>query len=196
MQIAERIKPDEAHLIHFADGQAIRNEIARAVPTYEGIQHLRKTGDQVQWGGERLCEKAQADGTTEPHFATPNGRARFSVVAITPIKKTANQLRLSTRRGKQFNSIVQRDRDPLNGAAREDILISETDALRLNLKHGDAIRMFNEVGEMHGRAFIAPLTPGNLQAHWPEANVLLKRGQCDDECGIPDYNAVVEIEAA
>ena len=195
MQIAERVKigscePDQAHLIHFADGQAIRNEIARVIPTYDGIQHLRKTGDQVQWGGERLCEK-----DNKPHFALPDGRARFSTVAITPKPKAENRLRLSTRRGKQFNSIVQRDRDPLNGAAREDILISETDALRLNLKHGDAIRIFNEVGEMCGRVFIAPLTPGNLQAHWPEANVLLKRGQCDDECGIPDYNATVEIEA-
>src|SRR5262249_26574613 len=44
MMIAERAKPAPAHLIHFADAQAIRGEIARVVPAYDGIQHLRKTG--------------------------------------------------------------------------------------------------------------------------------------------------------
>src|SRR4029079_2031817 len=51
MLIAERAKPESARLIHFNDAQEIRDEIARAAPAYDGIQHLRKTGDQTQWGG-------------------------------------------------------------------------------------------------------------------------------------------------
>ncbi len=56
LDLAGRVDPERAHLVRFPDGGAIRREIAEVVPTYEGIQHLRLEGDQVQWGGERLCE--------------------------------------------------------------------------------------------------------------------------------------------
>ena len=36
----------------------------------------------------------------------------------------------------------------------------------------------------------------NVEAHWPEANGLLKRGVCDPDCGIPDYNTLVTIAKA
>ncbi len=193
MLIAERARPELAKLIHFDDGQTIRNELARAVPSYEGIQHLRKTGDQVQWGGERLCETRDADGQIMPKFATPDGRAKFSVIEIEQ-QTNDGRLRLSTRRGKQFNSMVQNRRDPLNGARREDVLMNESDAQRFGLADGDAIKLRSEVGEMNGRCRFAPITPGNVQVHWPEGNALVRRGVCDPECGIPDFNALVEIE--
>lgn len=195
MLIAERASFERAELIHFADGQAIRDEIARAVPAYEGIQQLRKTGDQVQWGGARLCERLATDGRSTPQFATLDGRAKFSVIEI-EAATADGRLRLSTRRGKQFNSIVHQQRDPLNGARREDVLMSATDAQNLGLADGDAIILRNEIGELRGRCRIAVIAPGNVQAHWPEGNVLIRRGVCDPECGIPDYNATVIIERA
>ncbi|MBL8191331.1 MAG: FdhF/YdeP family oxidoreductase [Acidobacteria bacterium] len=195
MLIAERAKPQLAKRIHFDDGQAIRNEIARVVPSYDGIQHLRKTGDQVQWGGERLCETRDADGKSIPSFQTADGRARFSIIEI-QTKSEDGKLRLSTRRGKQFNSMIQNRRDPLNGARREDVLMNETDATRLGIAEGDSILVRSEVGELRGRCHFAPIAPGNVQVHWPEGNVLVKRGVCDPECGIPDYSALVEIEQA
>ena len=195
MLIAERAKPELAELIHFNDGQAIRNELARVVPAYDGIQNLRKTGDQVQWGDERLCEAIDADGKLTPKFATPDSRAKFSTIEINPANDNA-KLRLSTRRGKQFNSMIQNRRDPLNGAQREDVLMNETDAARLGIAEGDSILLSNELGELRGRCRFAPIAPGNVQVHWPEGNVLLKRGVCDPECGIPDYNALVEIKRA
>lgn len=193
MLIAERAKPELARLIHFDDAQAIRDEIARTVPAYDGIQHLRMTGDQIQWGGERLCEARGADGQIIPNFPTGDGRAKFSLIEI---ERPSNngKLRLSTRRGKQFNSIVHRDRDPLNGARRDNVLMNEEDARRLGLADGDAISLRSEAGELRGRCRIAPIAPGDVQVHWPEGNVLVKRGVRDPECGIPDYNAMVEIE--
>jgi molybdopterin-dependent oxidoreductase alpha subunit len=188
MLIAEHAKPERKAQIHFADGQAIRDEIARVVTAYAGIETLRQTGDQVQWGGARLCER---DG--QPQFETADGKAHFSAIEVVPLQATG-QLRLSTRRGKQFNSMVQRERDPLNGALREDVLMNEADAQALGLREGDAIRLRNEFGEMRGRCRLAPIAAGNVQVHWPEGNVLLQRGVCDPECGIPDYNALVEIE--
>ncbi len=192
MSIAERASPDRAALIHFEDARAIRREIALAVPAYQGIEHLHRTGDQVQWGGERLCEELSADGKVRPGFSTPNGRALFSVIEIEQPAK-GGKLRLSTRRGKQFNTIVHQNRDPLNGARREDVLISQSDAQRLGLTDGDRIVLRSEAGRMHGRCRVAAIAPGNVQVHWPEGNVLVKRGVCDPECGIPDYNAMVEI---
>ena len=89
------------------DAQAIRDEIARVVPFYDGIQHLAKTGDQVQWGGERLC-----DGWV---FPTHDGKAHFQVVAPRESELPAGRFWLSTRRGKQFNSMVWKRKDPLDG---------------------------------------------------------------------------------
>jgi molybdopterin-dependent oxidoreductase alpha subunit len=193
MLIAERAKPASAALIHFDDAQAIRDEIARAAPAYDGIQHLKKTGDHAQWGGERLCETRGPRGRILPKFATPDGRARFSVIEIDP-PANDGKLRLSTRRGKQFNSIVQHARDPLNGARRNDVLMNADDARRLGLEDGDAILVRSEAGVLRGRCRIAPIAAGNVQVHWPEGNALIKRGVSDPECGIPDYNATVEIE--
>ena len=72
------------------------------MPFYDGIQHLAKTGDQVQWGGERLC-----DGWV---FPTHDGKAHFQVVAPREAELPAGRFLLSTRRGKQFNSMVWKRR--------------------------------------------------------------------------------------
>ena len=193
MMIAERAKPAFAHLIHFDDAQAIRNEIARAVPFYEGIQNLQKQGDMVQWGGQRLCEEIDEAGSLVTRFKTDSGRANFYPIELDE-KNPEGKLRLSTRRGKQFNSIVHKRVDPLNGARRDDVLMNEADAKKLNLENGDQIILHSSVGKLPGRCFIAPIAQGNVQVHWPEGNVLIERGDCDPECGIPDYNTFVEIE--
>ena len=46
---------------------------------------------------------------------------------------------------------------------------------------------------MAARVKVAPIRPGNVQAFWPEANVLIAGGVRDAPSGVPDYNAVVEI---
>ncbi len=195
MLIAERARPELAPLIHFEDAQSIRNEIAVAVPDYDGIQHLKKQGDMVQWGGERLCEKSDGQGHTVPHFKTENGKANFYAIQI-EAKNRDHKLKLSTRRGKQFNSIVHKNYDPLNGAHRDDVLMSQADAERLNLLDGEPIIVKSRVGELRGRCRIVEIAEGNVQTHWPEGNILLERGITDSECGIPDYNTDVEIHRA
>jgi anaerobic selenocysteine-containing dehydrogenase len=146
----------------------------------------------MQWGGERLCETRDGSGNLVTRFPNAEARARFSLIQVAR-PSTNGRLRLSTRRGKQFNSMVHRDRDPLNGARRDDVLMSAEDAQRLGLGDGDAIIVRNATGEMRGRCCIAPIAVGHVQVHWPEGNVLLARGVCDSECGIPDFNAEVEI---
>ena len=70
--LAQRVDPARAHLIDLPDAQAVREEIARVVPMYAGIEDLRELGDSVQWGGARLGE----DGV----FPTHDGRAHFSQI--------------------------------------------------------------------------------------------------------------------
>ena len=49
---------------------------------------------------------------------------------------------------------------------------------------------------MGARIFLADVARGTLQAHWPEANVLIPHGSVDAGGGVPNYNANVKIETA
>ena len=183
--IAQQIYPERADLIRFDNADAIRDEIARVVPAYDGIQHLAKKGDMVQWGGARLGEGGV--------FPTADKRARFSPVPLPENTLAEGYFFVSTRRGKQFNSMVHRETDPLTGAKRLDALMSADDAERLQVKDGDAIQLKNAHGEMLCRVRISPILPRNIQVHWPEGNVLIPPNIGDPECGVPDYNATVQI---
>jgi anaerobic selenocysteine-containing dehydrogenase len=83
--------------------------------------------------------------------------------------------------------------DPLNGASRDHVLISQEDATRLGIRHGQRIRLSSSVGSYSGRAKIDQIKPGNLEVHWPEGNCLLSHEQIDASSGEPDYNAIVAM---
>ncbi len=184
-EVAARARPELAERVRFADTAAIRSEIDRVVPLYRGIGELREQGDQFQYGGPLLCANWE--------FPTPDGRARFSAVRVPEPIAEDGLLALATRRGKQFNSMVQERRDSLTGAVREAVLISADDAERLRIADGDRVLVRSAAGEMEGSACLAPIAPGNVQVHWPEGNVLLGEGR-SAEAGIPDYNARVSVE--
>jgi molybdopterin-dependent oxidoreductase alpha subunit len=168
------------------DTQDIRNEIDRVCPTYKGIAKLQKKGDQFQYGGPRLLVD---------RFLTPDGKGHFSAIELPEEKVPDGSFLLATRRGKQFNSLIHGEIDPLTGAHRDSIFISREDAKRLGLKSGDPILLRNDRGEFRGRVKIDRIKPGCLQGHWPEVNVLVPAG-CLDASGVPDYNAVVEVVSA
>ncbi len=186
MDLAERALQDSRHLVHFADAAAIRSEIAKAIPAYDGIQNLKARGDVFQYGGPRLCE----GGT----FPTPEGKARFTPLRLPDVDIPEGYFLLSTRRGKQFNSMVHGDVDFLLGARRNDVLVSAEDVKALGVGGGDAIVVSNELGSYRGRVRIAPIRPRNIQIYWPEGNVLIRRGIVDPQCEMPDYTALVRLE--
>jgi predicted molibdopterin-dependent oxidoreductase YjgC len=183
--LAARVHPDRAGQITWASGQDIRVEIADVVPMYAGIESLRETGDQVQWGGPRLC-----DGWV---FPTADGRAHFHRVEPRDPRPPEGRYLLSSRRGKQFNSMVFSSRDPLTGAARDALFISAEDAAGLGLEEGAPVLVRSGSGEVRARAHLAPLRPGNLQMFWPECNAVIEAGVRDPVAFVPDYNAVVEV---
>ncbi|HEV2064199.1 MAG TPA: FdhF/YdeP family oxidoreductase [Thermoanaerobaculia bacterium] len=185
LETAARARPKEAGKIRCASTAALRLEMAKAIPLYAGIETLEKAGDQVQWGGPTLY--------TGGRFETPDGKARFAAVALPRRKARESLFAVSTRRGKQFNSMVQRDVDPLTGASRKDVLMSEQDAARLSLSEGAPVRLVSDAGDFHGRVRLAPIKPGNLEVHWPEGMPLLSTAT-DRESGEPDYNGFVRVE--
>jgi len=185
-ELAARVHPDKRDKIVFADAQAIREEIARAAPTYKGIETLRKQGDQVQYGGRYLYKDGQ--------FKTPDGKGHFS--ALTPPEQDlpAGKFILSTRRGKQFNSLIYAKKDNLNSARRDALLLSAEDAAALHVGDGERVLVKSDNGQsMECRVHIDTIKPRSVQAYWPECNVLVRRRTCDVAAGVPDYNAIVEI---
>ena len=191
LDFAKAVRPEAAAQLDFADGAAIRADIERAVPVYRGIAALSREGDQFQWGGPALC--------TERRFATSDGKAHFQAVAPTApepraVDRNGRTFRLATRRGKQFNSMVQHDVDALTGAARDHIFMSAPDAARLRVRRDDPILLRGAVGTFRGRVFIADVAVGTLQGHWPEVNGLLPANVLEPKSLVPDYNADVEVE--
>jgi len=186
--LAARVKPAQRHLFTYADAAAIRAEIAKAAPQYDGIQHLQKQGDLFQWGGAWLCE----DGICP----TPDGRATLIPISLPETRQPDGHFRLTTRRGKQFNSMIYGKRDPFNGADRYDVLIHPADAKELGIGEGEAVVLYNPFGIFHGRAKFAQVRRGNLEVHWPEGNGLIPKGIYEAHAGIPEYNTAVIIEKA
>ena len=185
-ELAAIVDPEHAALLGCETGGKIREEIARVVPFYDGVRHLKKTGDAIQYGGAHLCAKG--------NFPTPDGKGHFQAVQL-PIEKVEAhtnqpnpqsaicnpQFKVTTRRGKQFNSLVYAEIDPLNGAARDAVLMNPDDAAALHLVQGDRVRL-------------APLARGSLQIHWPEGNVIIRRGVTEPNSHVPDYNAQARVE--
>jgi molybdopterin-dependent oxidoreductase alpha subunit len=168
--------------VQFDSADDVRAEMDRVMPLYRGIVQLRAEGQSFQYGGPRLLE-----GGVCPNL--PDGRARFSVV-YPPDRKDG--LKLATRRGAQFNSLIFKEADAITGGTREDIFLSPADASRLDIRSGDAIVLESDLGSMPGRARIEDVQPGTVHAHWPEANVLL-RCRYDPQSGEPDYNAEITV---
>ena len=184
--LASAVDPARADLIGCESGAAIRAEIARVVPFYDGIQALRTAGESFQYGGPHLAPGG--------HFPTADGRAALIPVPLPADDRPPGTFVVSTRRGKQFNTLIYAEVDPLTGAARDAVLMHPDDAASLHLTGGDRVKLVSEHGDFDGRIQLAPIVRGNLQVHWPESNHLLPRGVVDSLGGIPHYNAVVRVE--
>jgi len=182
--VARKFDPERARKIfQWRDTQDIRDEVDRICPSYKGIANMKKKGDSFQYGGPRLLVDK---------FLTPDGLGHFTAVEMPDEKVPEYRFALSTRRGKQFNSIIHAEKDPITGARRDDIIMAREDAERMGLSNGDEIVLRNGTGEFRGRVRIDRIRPGCLQAHWPEVNVIIPAGRLDSS-GVPDYNTTVEV---
>jgi molybdopterin-dependent oxidoreductase alpha subunit len=187
--IAGRVRPERRDAFAWPTNEDLRREIAEVVPDYAGIETLAKPGDAVQWGGRHLCAGGQ--------FPTQSGRGRFSPIVPHEPDLAADEFVVTTRRGKQFNSMVHAATDPLTGAGRDAVFIDRDDAASLGLDDAARVRLRSATGSFDGVVRIVRLPPRTLQVHWPEGNVLVAGGpgQREPASKVPDYNAVVTIES-
>jgi anaerobic selenocysteine-containing dehydrogenase len=185
--IAKEVLKEGKKLLPYKDTADIREEMERTVPLYQGISTLKKEGDWIQWGGERLFEGGQ--------FAKmPEGKARLWIQDIPKITIPEGHFHLTTRRGKQFNSMIFRNKDPLTGnTGRTTVFLHKEDASTLGVQNGDPVRIISDIGEMEAVVKKAPVRQKTVQTFWPEANVLLPRTY-DPISGEPDYNVFVRVE--
>jgi molybdopterin-dependent oxidoreductase alpha subunit len=186
--VAQRVRPDLHDRFAWATNRDLRVEIARVVPSYAGIEDLAETGDAVQWGGRHLC--------TGGEFPTPNGRGQFTALAPATAEIPEGSFLLSTRRGKQFNSMVLGVTDPLTGAPRDALYIDEADAVVAGLTRGQRVVVRSDAGRMEATVFPVRLAARTVQVHWPEGNVLLPAGGAHREprSGVPDDHTLVTLE--
>jgi molybdopterin-dependent oxidoreductase alpha subunit len=185
--IGRALKPGRPDLFAFAESQDVRNEMGRVMPLYQGIETLSREGQWIQWGGERL-------GADWKFPNVPGGKARFTVVPIPRVDIPEGHFFLTSRRGKQFNSITYGRKDGMTGAGdRRTVFFAPEDARRLGLRDGAPVRLRSALGAMDGVCAVGPCRPGHLQAFWPECNVLVGR-MYDPVSGEPDYNAFVRVE--
>jgi len=190
VELGKHVLPcDKQVHLNFQNAAEIRQEMDRLIPLYRGIAQLSKEGDSLQYGGARLL----VDGICEN---MPDGKARFSAVVPKNDVLKDGEFYLTTRRGKQFNSIVYGIADPLTGSRRRDeILISAEDAKAMALRDGELITLTSECGTYSGICRFAPVSARTVVTFWPETNVLIAR-RLDPQSREPDYNVIVTISKA
>jgi molybdopterin-dependent oxidoreductase alpha subunit len=182
LEVARRARTEFADKLHFAGTEAIREEIARVIPFYQGIQNLKKQGDSFQYGGPMLCAGW--------NFSTADGKAHFKAVNLPRLETPGGAFRVVTRRGKQFNSVVHEDLDLSTAAPRNGVIMNQEDAQRLGFKSGDRVRLQNDFGTYDGKVVIAPVASGTLEVHWPEGNVLVNPKARSPLAKIPAYKEI------
>ncbi|WP_028612773.1 FdhF/YdeP family oxidoreductase [Paenibacillus harenae] len=186
--LAARVKPELREAVTFQDAAAVRREIARTAPSYDGIQLLQNQGDVFQWGGAWLCEGGECP--------TADGKGNLLAIELPELRKPEGHFYATTKRGKQFNSMIYGEKDAFNAAGRYDVLMNGRDAAELRLDEGDAVVVYNRTGAFHGRVKCEDMARGNIEVYWPEGNSLFAKGVYEPEAGIPEYNATVVVERA
>jgi molybdopterin-dependent oxidoreductase alpha subunit len=170
------------------DHCSVRRMIAENTPGYENVGNLDESKQEFHVGGRILHD---------PRFATPSGKARFTVNPLPDPGTGDGMLRLMTVRSEgQFNTVVYEEEDVYRGQERRDvILMNRADINRLGLHVNDRVTVRSQTGAMSPvlvREF--DIRAGNVLMYYPEANVLVPR-HTDPQSRTPAFKSVaVAIE--
>ena len=143
-EVAARVRPDRAAQVRFRSSQEIRDEIARAVPLYAGIERLGAPGRPVPVG-----RAAPLRGRPLPHRPT----ARRASRVVEPVAASgAGRGRSTSPRAAASSSTrwCSATAIPSPAPRRDDVLISAEDAARLGIARGDRVRLRSRAGSYVG----------------------------------------------
>ncbi len=145
----------------------IRRLIGRTVPGYEQAADIDRTKQEFHVGGRILHES---------RFATPSGKARFTVHPLPELRGGNGEMRLMTVRSEgQFNTVVYEEEDIYRGQDRRNvILLNRTDIERLGLQVDQRVTVRSAAGAMSGILVREhDIRAGNALMYYPEANALV-----------------------
>lgn len=163
------------------DHDSLRTAMADCVPGYAPVGDIGRTRREFTIPGRVMHEE---------RFPTPDGRARFHVVPLTPRPDEDTFLLMTIRSEGQFNTVVYDEEDLYRGnRTRDVVMLSAEDAGRLGLAEGDPVLVTSRTGQMRVKAAIVDIRSGNLAMYYPEANVLVDR-QLDAESLTPAFKSV------
>ena len=181
----QRLIPDCAvDLKAFQSHDTIRAAIAASVPGYEALANIGESKQEFTLPGRVLHT---------PQFPTPNGRAHFCQTSLpTPRVSTEWPFLLASIRSEgQFNSIIYEEHDSYRGTtSRQVLLMNAADMRSLGLFPGTTVDVTSPQGRMENLTVVTfDITPGNVLAYYPEANVLIGRER-DTRSQTPAFKSV------
>ena len=161
------------------------------VPPYAGIERARRHG-------RRRCSGAGATSAPAASSRPPTGGPASPSLDVAAARAGPRAMFvLATRRGKQFNSMVHADVDPLTGPRRDAVYIDEADAAGLGSRMRHAGAGSRAPGPFDGRPRSScACPPAASRSTGPRATssspAVRIAGSRHRRC--PDYNAVVTLE--
>ncbi|GAA1853367.1 FdhF/YdeP family oxidoreductase [Microbacterium koreense] len=177
------------------DYSGIRASIARVVPGFDDYER------RIDKGRTLVLPNGPRDAR---HFATSDGRARFTANALEYPTIPPGRLLLQTLRSHdQYNTTVYGKDDRYRGirGGRRVVLVNPDDLVERGFADGDIVDLVSEwtgaaggVEERRAEAFrlVAYPTPrGNAAAYYPETNVLVPLDSVADVSGTPTSKSVI-----
>ena len=178
-----------------ADYALVRAHIERVVPGFDDYEERIDKGRTLHLpNGPRDARR----------FATPDGRARFTVNPLEYPRIPRGRLLLQTLRSHdQYNTTIYGKDDRYRGihGGRRVVLVNAKDIVTLGFAEGDVVDLVSEwtrpdrtIEERRAEEFrlVAYRTPrGNAAAYYPETNVLVPLDSVADVSGTPTSKSVV-----
>ncbi|MBD3940175.1 FdhF/YdeP family oxidoreductase [Microbacterium sp. NEAU-LLC] len=178
-----------------SDYALIRAHIQRVIPGFDDYEQ------RIDKGRTLHLPNGPRDART---FATPDGRARFTVNPLEyPVIPPGRLLLQTLRSHDQYNTTIYGKDDRYRGihGGRRVVLVNAHDIDALGFAEGDTVDLVSEwagpggaVEERRADAFrvVAYSTPrGNAAAYYPETNVLVPLDSVADVSGTPTSKSVV-----
>ncbi len=171
------------------DHAAIRESISRVVPGFE------RMNDRITQPGGFVLPHGPRDDRS---FATPDGRARFTVNDVTHAAAPAGSLLLQTMRSHdQYNTTIYGLDDRYRGVkgGRRVVLVNHDDLVEQGLSDGDLVdlRSVDDLGvaRVAERFTVVdyPTPAGSCAAYFPETNVLVPL-HSTGEAGTPTFKSI------
>jgi molybdopterin-dependent oxidoreductase alpha subunit len=171
-----------------ADYDLIRDHIERVIPGFEDYNRRVRGGP-----GFRL-----PSGATSRNFATPDGRAHFTLHPLPDLELSAGRLRLTTIRSHdQFNTTVYGLDDRYRGVSgdRHVVFLHLEDMQERGLRRGDRVDLTShfrgETRSVRGFSVLPYDVPrGCAATYFPEANPLVPIDDLAEGSRTPAYKSI------